>query len=187
MKQDKFCKFSKKASISSYVQQYNRKQLNQLILCLFDARRLAGGKGHKTAWREKETGVQFLFLCSLKTSLCFVYSYFFVVPKYQILPWSWFWHLQRSEKFPVSGPPPPPIQIFLLCHTASCRAVSVLGEALSLTSVSDVCVCVLVPSGFEVLLPTNANPDHLSFLFQVVHPGNLGSRPLWKLWSNRLL
>ena len=47
MKQDKMCKFSRKASesFSSYVQQYNRKQLNQLILCPFDARRLAGGKG----------------------------------------------------------------------------------------------------------------------------------------------
>ena len=33
----------------SYVQQYNRKQLNQLILCQFDARRLAGGKGHENA------------------------------------------------------------------------------------------------------------------------------------------
>ena len=32
------------ASFSSYVQQYNRKQLNQLILCPFDARRLAGGQ-----------------------------------------------------------------------------------------------------------------------------------------------
>ena len=33
-KQDKTCKFSRKASFSSYVQQYNRKQLNQLILYL---------------------------------------------------------------------------------------------------------------------------------------------------------
>ncbi|WP_419639058.1 hypothetical protein, partial [Thiolapillus sp.] len=31
-------------SFSSYVQQYNRKQLNQLIFCPFDARKLAGGK-----------------------------------------------------------------------------------------------------------------------------------------------
>ena len=44
-KQDKTCKFSRKASFSSYVQQYYRKQLNQLILGPFDARRLAGGKG----------------------------------------------------------------------------------------------------------------------------------------------
>ena len=36
-KQDKTCKFSRKTSFSSYVQQYNRKQLNQLILCPFDA------------------------------------------------------------------------------------------------------------------------------------------------------
>ena len=43
-KQDEF---SRKASFSSNVQQYNRKQLNQIILCPFDARRLAGGKGHQ--------------------------------------------------------------------------------------------------------------------------------------------
>ena len=49
MEQDKTCKFSRKASFSSYVQQYNRKQLNQIILCPFDARRLAGGKGHEIA------------------------------------------------------------------------------------------------------------------------------------------
>ena len=30
-KQNKTCKFSRKASFSSYVQQYNRKQLNQLV------------------------------------------------------------------------------------------------------------------------------------------------------------
>ena len=35
-KQDKTCKFSRKSSVSSYVQQYNREQLNQLILCHFD-------------------------------------------------------------------------------------------------------------------------------------------------------
>ena len=45
--QDKTCKFLRKASFSSYVQQYNRKQLNQLIFCPFDARKLVGGKGHK--------------------------------------------------------------------------------------------------------------------------------------------
>ena len=43
------CKFSRKASFSSYLQQYNRKQLKQLILCPFGARKLAGGKGHETA------------------------------------------------------------------------------------------------------------------------------------------
>ena len=48
MKQDKTCKFSRKASFLSYVQQYNRKQLHQLILCPFDARKLVGGKGHET-------------------------------------------------------------------------------------------------------------------------------------------
>ena len=37
MKQDKMCKFPRKSSSSSYVQQYNRKQLNQLTLCQFDA------------------------------------------------------------------------------------------------------------------------------------------------------
>ena len=36
-KQDKTCKFSRKTSFSSYIQQCNRKQLNQLILCLFGA------------------------------------------------------------------------------------------------------------------------------------------------------
>ena len=56
-KQDKSCKFSRNSSFSSYVQQYNRKPLNQLVLCQFDARRLAGGKGHETAWRDKEKGV----------------------------------------------------------------------------------------------------------------------------------
>ena len=48
-KQDKTCKFSRKSSFSSYVQQYNRKRLNQLILCQFDVRRLAGGNGYETA------------------------------------------------------------------------------------------------------------------------------------------
>ena len=37
--QDKTCKISRKFSFSIYVQQYNRKQLNQLILCPFDAMR----------------------------------------------------------------------------------------------------------------------------------------------------
>ena len=47
MKQDKTCKFLKKSSFSSYIQQYNRKQLNQLILCQFDARRLVIGKDRR--------------------------------------------------------------------------------------------------------------------------------------------
>ena len=45
-KQDKTGKFSRKSSFSSYVRQYNRKQLNQLILCQFDAGGLTGRKGH---------------------------------------------------------------------------------------------------------------------------------------------
>ena len=48
---------------------YNRKQLNQVILCLFDARRLVGGKRHETAWCEKEKGlVLFHFLKTMKMS-----------------------------------------------------------------------------------------------------------------------
>ena len=35
-------------------------QLNELILCQFDARRLAGGKGHETALCKKEKGQCFL-------------------------------------------------------------------------------------------------------------------------------
>ena len=42
IKHKKTCKVSRKSSFSSYVQQYNRKNLNQRILCPFDARRLAG-------------------------------------------------------------------------------------------------------------------------------------------------
>ena len=52
--QDKMCKFSRKASFSSYVQQYNRKQLNQLILCPYDARRLAGGENEVEGTRNAE-------------------------------------------------------------------------------------------------------------------------------------
>ena len=43
---------------SSYVQQYNSKQLIQFILCQSDARRLAGGKGHETA------------CCNISLNLC---------------------------------------------------------------------------------------------------------------------
>ena len=44
MKQDKTCKFLRKSSFSSYLQQYNRKQLNQLIL----SQLMLGG------WREEK-------------------------------------------------------------------------------------------------------------------------------------
>ena len=63
-KQDKTCKFSRKASFSSYLQQYNRKQLNQLILCPFDVRRLVGAKGHETA----------CFVCSAVVVDCDMYA-----------------------------------------------------------------------------------------------------------------
>ena len=48
-KQYKTCNFLRKSSFSSYVQQYDRKRLNQLILCQFDVRRLSEGKGHDSA------------------------------------------------------------------------------------------------------------------------------------------
>ena len=57
MEEDRMCKFLRKSSFSTNVQQYKKTQLNQLISCQFDARRVAGGKGHETAWREKEKGV----------------------------------------------------------------------------------------------------------------------------------
>ena len=47
-KQNKTCKFSRKASFSSYVQQYNRKHLNKLIWCPFDVRRLASFHAYPT-------------------------------------------------------------------------------------------------------------------------------------------
>ena len=61
MKQDKMCKFSRKSSFSSYVEQKN-KQLIQLILCQLDTRRLVEEKGQKNQGQplrnQKETCFQ---------------------------------------------------------------------------------------------------------------------------------
>ena len=59
------CKFFRKASFSSYVQQYNWKQLNQLILCPFDAKRLAGGKGAQKVPSSSWTQVGLTVFCCI--------------------------------------------------------------------------------------------------------------------------